>query len=216
MTTGSPQLKFRSNAARVGAWAWVTFAVLNLVDIVWRGRDMTALVMATVLIFGCGVAYVLGLRPAIVGDETGLTFRNLLRDVRVPWGAVRKIEGTDSVKVRYAGAGGGEAVSRAWTLQSSPRAQARAQARAQRDAQKLPAGAAEALKTRTPTAYAAQQLNELADRHRPKTTKSGNPSKAAEQAAKPSGSVTWSMTALAALAIPATAVIIAVLTATLT
>ncbi|MFG2002540.1 PH domain-containing protein [Spirillospora sp. NPDC048911] len=217
MTTGSPQLKFRSTAARVGAWAWVAFAALNLADIVWRGRNMTAVVMGAVLVLGCGIAYVLGLRPAIVGNEKGLTFRNPLRDVRVPWGAVRKIEGTDSVKVRYLGAGGAEFTSRAWTLQSSPRAQARAQARAHRDAQRLPAGAAEALKTRTPTAYAAQQLTELADRHRPKTVKSGNPSKAAEQVnAKPAGAVTWSSTALAALAVPAIAVIAAILVANFT
>ncbi|MFP3967898.1 PH domain-containing protein [Actinomadura fulvescens] len=217
MTTGSPQLRFRSTAARVGAWAWVAFAALNLVDIVWRGRTLTALVMAMVLIFGCGVAYVLGLRPAIVGDESGLTFRNPLRDVRVPWGAVRKIEGTDSVKVHYVGAGGTELVSRAWTLQSSPRAQARAQARAERDARKLPAGAAEALRTRTPTAYAAQQLTEMADRHRPKAGRSGNPGKAAQQAdGKPTGAVTWSVPAVAALAVPAAAVIVALLAAMIT
>ncbi|MEU5883115.1 PH domain-containing protein [Spirillospora sp. NPDC047279] len=216
MTSGSPQLKFRSTAARVGAWAWVVFAALNLVDIGWRGRDTTSAVLAAVLVLGCGVAYVLGLRPAILGDESELTFRNPLRDVRVPWGAVRKIEGTDSVKVTYRGAGGGDFTSRAWTLQSSPRAQARARARAEKDARNLPAGAAAVLKERSPTAYAAQQLNEMAGRHRPKAAKSGDPSKGTTDKEKASGSVTWSRTALAALVVPGAAVLVAVLLAVLT
>ena len=83
----TPLLTIRSTPARVGAWAWMAFAALNLIDIALRGRDAASAVMAALLLLGCGIAYVLGLRPAVVADEGGFTVRNPLRDVRVPWRA---------------------------------------------------------------------------------------------------------------------------------
>ncbi|MBO2452080.1 PH domain-containing protein [Actinomadura barringtoniae] len=204
-------LKFRSTAARVGAWTWMVFAALNLVDIVVRGRDTTALVMAALLIFGCGLAFVLGLRPIILGDDSGVTLRNPLRDVRVPWAAVRKIEDKDAIVVRYRGTDGAERASRAWVLQTSPRARAKAEARARADAKKVPGSAADHLAGRTPTQYAAQQLTEMGDRQRPTKGKPGNPAAAAEkdaqktaeaQLGKTSGTVAWSPAAVLALGIP--------------
>jgi hypothetical protein len=210
-------LKFRSTAARVGAWAWMVFAALNLIDILVRGRDSTALVMAALLIFGCGLAYVLGLRPVILGEESGLTLRNPLRDVRVPWGAMRKVEGKDAIVVRYRGEDGSEQASRAWVLQSSPRAQAKAEARARADAKKVPGAAADHLAGRTPTQYAAQQLTEMGERERPKGGKSGNPATAQQTAErdadKPRGTVAWSLPALLALAIPGAFLLVAVVIA---
>lgn len=204
-------LKFRSTAARVGAWAWMVFAALNLIDIIVRGRDTTSLVMAALLIFGCGLAFVLGLRPIILGDDHGVTLRNPLRDVRVPWAALRKVEDKDAIVVRYRGTDGAERASRAWVLQTSPRARAKAEARARADAKKIPGKAADHLAGRTPTQYAAQQLNEMCERQRPTKGKPGNPAAAAEQSAqktaeadlgKTSGSVSWSPAAVLALAVP--------------
>ncbi|MFD0854100.1 PH domain-containing protein, partial [Actinomadura adrarensis] len=69
----TPLLTIRSTPGRVAAWAWIAFSALNLIDIAVRGRDMASLVMTTLLLFGCGIAYVLGLRPAVVADEDGVT-----------------------------------------------------------------------------------------------------------------------------------------------
>ncbi|MEV4252653.1 PH domain-containing protein, partial [Spirillospora sp. NPDC049652] len=109
----TPLYSVRSPVARVAAWAWVAFTVLNLLDLGFGltgkpARDTTGLVMAALLLVGCGIAYVLGLRPAIVADEAGVVFRNPLRDIRAPWRSVRRIEGRDAVVVTFAQAGGAE------------------------------------------------------------------------------------------------------------
>jgi hypothetical protein len=217
----TPLLTIRSTAARVGAWAWMAFAALNLVDIALRGRDMASLVMVAFLLLGCGIAYALGLRPAVVADEQGITVRNPLRDIRIPWGSSRKIEGADALTFQFVDADGGERKAKAWVHQTSPRARAKAEARQRRQAQGLPDAAAAALKHNTPTSYAAQQLNELARAHKPKVKASSTNSKDAaaklkeaksEDEAKakdrdaevpvPRGTISWSRPAVMALAIP--------------
>ncbi|XVQ12183.1 PH domain-containing protein [Spirillospora sp. CA-255316] len=198
----TPLLTIRSTAARVGAWAWTAFAALNLLDIALRGRDMASAVMAAVLLLGCGIAYVMGLRPAVVADDGGLTVRNPLRDARVPWTALRGVEGTHALVFTFADPESprGERAVKAWVHQTSPRAQARAEARAARQNRGVPAAK---LKGRTPTAYAAQQLSEIADRHRPKAgggkddRKGGTATKEAV-----TGALAWSRPAVAALAVP--------------
>uniref|UniRef100_UPI001041AAD4 PH domain-containing protein n=1 Tax=Actinomadura roseirufa TaxID=2094049 RepID=UPI001041AAD4 len=158
-----------------------------------------------------GIAYVIGLRPAIIGDDAGVTVRNPLRVARAPWRAVREIQGTHTLTVRFAGPGGTELKARAWVHQTSPRAQARAEARARREAGGGAAGrgagkSAEALrKGRTPAAYAAQRLTEIHERQRPRT-RSGAPDRAAaawaEEDAPATGTISWSVPAVAALAVP--------------
>ena len=191
----TPLLTIRSTPARVGAWAWTAFAVLNLIDIAVRGRDMASAVMASILLLGCGIAYVVGLRPAVVADEDAVTVRNPLREARLPWTALRDVTGTHALVFRYT-VPGGERSLKAWVLQTSPRAQAKAEARAAREARKLPAGAAAKLKGRTPTTYAAQQLNDLAGKHRPK----GKGGTTTEEAV--TEGLVWSRPAVAAVAVP--------------
>ncbi|MEV5569238.1 PH domain-containing protein [Spirillospora sp. NPDC052269] len=195
----TPLYSVRPPVARVAAWAWVAFTVLNLLDL-GLGltgkpvRDMTGAVMAAVLLAGCGVAYVLGLRPVIVADEAGVTVRNPLRDIRAPWRAVRRIEAKDAITLTFAqadGPDGSERSMRLWVLQSSPRAAAKAEARSKRDAARLPKGAEKALKGRTPTMFAVEQLNEIAERERPKTDEDAT-----------TGTVRWSPVAVASLVVP--------------
>lgn len=186
---------FRSTAARVGAWVWMTFAALNLADIAVRGRTVDSAVAASVLLCGCGAAYVFGLRPRIAADEAGVELRNPLRDVRVPWPALREIEATDAVLIHYTDADRADRTARAWVLQSSPRARAREERRARRERRRLPDHVAEQVAGRTPTQFAVQQLNELAAKRRPKPGQV----KTAEAA---SGTPAWSRIALAALAAP--------------
>ncbi|RAY15625.1 PH domain-containing protein [Actinomadura craniellae] len=184
-----PEMVLRSTGARVAAWVWLVFAALNLLDVALRGRDAAAAVAAAALLLGCGIAYVLGLRPRIEAGEHGLRLRNPLRDIDAPWPAVRKIEATHAVVLHYTGADGAERTARAWVLQTSPRAAAR-QKRHTRDA---------ALKDRTPTTYAVEQLNEVAARHR------GGPEPGAG-----TGTARWSRSAVAALAVPAALLAVAV------
>jgi hypothetical protein len=175
-------MTIRSTGGRVAAYAWLVFAVLNLVDLfVGITGDpvysLTTVTIAFLLLLGCGIAYAIGLRPAIAADDEAVLVRNPLRDVRAPWGAVRRIEGKNAVTVRFTGPDGTELETRAWTHQTSPRAQAKAEARARKEERKGQAPGID-LRGRTPAAFAAQQLNDMRDRQRPKT-KSGAPDKAA-------------------------------------
>lgn len=206
-------MTIRSTGGRLAACAWLVFAALNLADLAFgitgeAHYGLSAAVIAVLLLLGCGIAYVVGLRPAIVGDDDGVTIRNPLRDVRVPWRAVREIQGTHALTVRFAGPGGTELKRRAWVHQTSPRAQAKAEARARRDETAKVPGAH--LKGRTPAAFAAQQLNEIRERRRPRT-RSGAPGKAAVAKEKAgaeaedgpvTGTVTWSIPAVASLSVP--------------
>ncbi|MES9543259.1 MULTISPECIES: PH domain-containing protein [unclassified Actinomadura] len=210
-------MTIRSTGGRVAAYAWLVFAALNLVDLFFGitgdpDYSLTTVTIAFLLLLGCGIAYAVGLRPVIVGDDAGITVRNPLRDVRVPWGAVRRIEGKNAVTVVFAGPDGTDLETRAWVLQTSPRAQAKAEARAEKEARKG-RGQGLDLRGRTPTAYAAQQLNEMKDRQRPKA-RSGAPDKAAKAKAEEEGpargTVKWSVPAVASLAVPL-AVLVALL-----
>ena len=205
---------------RVAAYAWLVFAALNLVDIVFGitgdpSLSATTFGIGALLLLGCGVAYTVGLRPAIIGDDDGVALRNPLRDVRAPWPAVRRIEGANALTVRFTTADGTETASRAWVHQTSPRAQAKAEARARKEQSGGQSHGVD-LRGRTPSAYAAEQLTEMRDRLRPKT-RSGAPDKAAAAEAESGdayGTVTWSVPALAALLVPAAALVVIVIVGT--
>ncbi|WP_067795593.1 PH domain-containing protein [Actinomadura formosensis] len=206
-------MTIRSTLGRVVAYAWLVFAGLNIIDLftgITGDPDYSLMTISItfVLLLGCGIAYTIGLRPAIVGDEEALTIRNPLRDVRVPWAAIHKIEGTNAVTVRFTGPDGTDLETRAWVHQTSPRAQAKAEARAERQARKSEAPALD-LRGRTPTGFAARQLNEMRDRHRPEPG-SGAPGKAAavKTDAPARGTVQWSLPAVASLVVPLVALVV--------
>jgi hypothetical protein len=184
---------FLSGGIRFCGWAWIAFAVLNLADLIWRGRDMASVVAAAVMILGCGVAYTVALRPRIVADEEAVRFHNLVRDVRLPWGAIDRFEGGDAV---YAYTG--ETRHRAYVLQTSPRARAKQEMRARREEKRLPDAVAEYMRGRTATDFAVEQLRELAAGHQ-----------------ETEGVVTksWAWPAIVALAVPGIATVVTIVIA---
>ncbi|GAA4621716.1 hypothetical protein GCM10023196_011120 [Actinoallomurus vinaceus] len=188
---------FRPPAARFFGWAWMVFAAANLVDIIWRGDDAASLIAATVMIVGCGLAYVIALRPRIVADDEAVRLHNLIRDVRVPWGAVERIEGGDGVYVHA-----GERRFRAFVLQVSPRNRMRLEAKARREERKLPDKVAEYVKGRTQTDYAVEQLGEMAEERSRRSGQDGT-----------EPAVTWAWPAITALALPGLAFVVAVVIA---
>lgn len=186
---------FRPQAARFFGWAWIVFAVANLADIAWRGRDLGSLIAATVMVLGCGIAYAAGLRPRIIAGGTGVHLHNLVRDVRVPWRGVERVEGGEAVCVHSGGRG-----FRAFVMQSSPRTRARHEARARREDAKLPDEVAQHLKDRTQTDFVVEQLREIAHEHRADT----GPADA---------TVTWAWPPIIAVIVPAVAFAAAVVLA---
>jgi hypothetical protein len=185
---------FRSMPFYVLGWVWIVLAAALLIDVAARGRDADSAIAAGALLLGSGIAYVIGLRPRVVADDEGVRLHNPLRDVRVPWSAIDKIEATDAIVLHS-----GDSAYRAWALQSSPRARLRAEARTRRTKSTVPDHVAEYVQGRLPVDFAAEQLNELAREHR-----GGAP-------AATSVAVCWA--AIAAIAVPAAILAVSILIA---
>jgi hypothetical protein len=198
--SGKPRV-FRSTAALVGGWTWMVFAALNLLDVAIRGRDTASLVATAVLLTGCGIAYVLGIRPRVTADDSGVRVRNPFRDADLPWRSVRTVDATDAVRIHYAGPDSSDQVVRVWCLPSSPRARAKAERQSRRDAATLPKDVAKQVAGKTPVKYAVEQLTELAAAHR-----KGDPA---------TGTVRWSLLAILSLVLPVALLAITLLIATL-
>jgi hypothetical protein len=91
---------FRLGPPVVVWWVWLVFAAANLADLIVQASwgHFTAVVTA-ILVTLTGVAYACALRPRVIADEVGLTVRNPFRDYRVPWSAIRDVDGGDWVRV---------------------------------------------------------------------------------------------------------------------
>ncbi len=147
MTASQPPDKpqvFRSPTAVVVWVVWLLFAAGNGIDLAARGRDHVSAVAAAILLLATGAAYVTAQRPRIIADKTGVTLRHPLRDHRIGWAGVAKVDLTDLLRVhcRWVGPavavpgqpGGKEhhKVISAWAVHYSRRRQLTAEARARR------------------------------------------------------------------------------------
>ena len=182
---------FTSTPARVLGWILVAVAVANFVDIGVRGRDHASLIAAAALLLGCGIVYVLCLRPGLVAGDDAVLMRNPLRDVRVPWAALDTVDVTDALRLHA-----GDRKYRSWALQESSRARARARMRKPRT--DLPENVADAVAGRTRSEYVAEQLREMSAERR-----GGSAAAGAE--------VAWSWPSVAAVAVPAVLLVVAIL-----
>jgi hypothetical protein len=90
---------FRSVTAIIVWWAWVLFAVGNLIDLAVQGRDHLSVVAAAILLLVTGIAYVTAERPRVISDDDGITVRNPLRDHRIPWPLVVRVDLADLLRV---------------------------------------------------------------------------------------------------------------------
>jgi len=132
---------FRSPLAVVVWIVWLLFAVGNWIDLAVQGRDHGSVVAAAILLLATGVAYVTALRPRVIADADGVTVRNPLRDHRVGWAGVAKVDLSDLLRV-HVDAGQGDAgqggtrrkVISAWAVHYSRRRKLAAEARARRRA----------------------------------------------------------------------------------
>ena len=111
----------RPAAARVGAWAWFLLALGNLADVVHRGSGQSARVAFAGILLASALVYLLAFRPALVVDDEGVLARNPLRDVRVPWPALRHVDTTDVLRLHE-----DQRVHRVWAVRAGHGARDRA------------------------------------------------------------------------------------------
>ncbi len=130
--SGQPQT-FRSPTAVVVWIVWLLFAVGNWIDLAVQGRDHTSAVAAAILLLATGGAYAIAQRPRIIADDAGVTVRNPLRDHRIGWTAVARVDLADVVRL-HCEWGQRRKVISAWAVHYSRRRQLAAEARARRPA----------------------------------------------------------------------------------
>jgi len=136
---GKPQT-FRSPTALVVWVVWLLFAVGNWIDLAVQGRDHASAIAAALLLLGTGAAYVTAQRPRIIADDAGVTIRNPLRDHRVGWAGVARVDLVDLLRVHCDGGQGPAGATQkpkvisAWAVHYSRRRQFAAEARARRAA----------------------------------------------------------------------------------
>jgi len=200
---------YRSPGGVILWWAWVVLAAVVLADVVVQGRDHMSLVAAALTLAITGVVYACALWPRVVADADGITVLNPVREYRVPWGAVDRVDIHGPLRVHCQvpeGAAKGRVIS-SWALQTSPRAVMRGQARARRAVRRgappsgyghYPRDVQDVL-ARTTGEQAVHFLAERAQR---------------EQAAGAAGGpprVQWAWPAIAAMAVPAALLLAVVL-----
>jgi hypothetical protein len=208
---GASPLTFRSPFAVVIWWAWLLFALGNLIDLAVQGRDHFSVVAAFILVLVTGVVYTTAQRPRILAADDGLTIVNPFRQHRIGWAAVTAVEATDLVRVRCEWPDGSRVIY-SWAVGSSRRRQATQQMRANRSRLRpprvsgsgrpfaAPAGSAESA-VLADVGPVVSALRAYAERARAVTPR--------QQANAPVS--TWCWTAVAAIVIPALALVIAVL-----
>jgi hypothetical protein len=134
---------FRSPTALVVWVVWLLFAVGNWIDLAVQGRDHLSAIAAAILLLVTGIAYDTAQRPRIIADDAGMTVRNPLRDHRIGWASVTKVDLTDLLRVHcdwgtQIGAPPGSKehskVVSSWAVHYSRRRQFAADARARRAA----------------------------------------------------------------------------------
>ncbi len=129
-SSDKPQV-FRSPTAVVVWIVWLVFAGANWIDLAVQGRDHASAVAAAILLLATGIAYVTAQRPRIIADKAGVTVRNPLRDHRIGWLGVAKVDVADLLRVHCDWAGppgtvGGQEhhkVISAWAVHYSRRRQ---------------------------------------------------------------------------------------------
>jgi hypothetical protein len=224
---------YRSPFAVLIWWVWALFAIGNLIDLAVQGRDHFSLVAAFILVLVTGVVYAAALRPRIIADDDGLSIVNPLRDHRIGWPAVASVEATDLIRVRcewplggredtapqggqaeggQTAAGVGKRVIYSWAVHSSRRRQFAAQIRAERvRSRPRGTGSGSPFAAPPPRDTPAPTFGDVG----PVVSALGARAKQAHevapsQQARPPVS-TWYWPALAAIVIPALALVVAVL-----
>jgi hypothetical protein len=189
-------------------WVWLAFAVANIAGVASQAATRFAVVVTAIIVTVTGVVYACALRPRMIADDTGLRVLNPVRDHIVPWGNVVSVTAGDWVRVRYqpgpgAAPGAAPKTVDSWALFVPARTRLRAERRARDPAAharswRLPEEARRALSL-SPAQAIAKRLDDRAAAER----RSG--------AAAGRAMARWAWPSLAAIVVPAVALIVILL-----
>ena len=195
---------FRRTGPLVFWWIWLAFAAFNVVDLAIQGSGHFAVVVTAILVAVTGVAYACALRPRVIASDAGLAVKNPVRDYRIPWGAVETVDVGDWVRVHCTpvpGQATGKTID-CWALFAPARYRRKTGRTAQTRAFAAgPKVSDEAMRLMSMTAVQAmaREMDERARRERAAGAAGGAPA------------ASWAWPSLAAMILPALALLIVTL-----
>jgi hypothetical protein len=195
-------------------WAWLVFAVANLIDLAIARSGHTSLVTAVALVAITGVAWACAFRPRLIADASGVQILNPFRDYRVPWHVVQAVEFGGWVRIRCLPAPGKTTTKTidSWALYAPPRSRLKAERAAYSGAtgyavrSALPDQATH-FASLPPGPVIARRLDERARRER-----EAQPRMAGQNSQAEAGQVAgrWARASLATMIIPALALVVVI------
>jgi Bacterial PH domain len=127
------RVAFRRGAPFVIWWAWIAFAIFNVVQIAIPDHDYFSIELAAGLLGVTAIMYACTVRPKVLADPEGVLVHNPFRSHRIRWGALEGVYLGDSVEfscTRPAPKKGKTIYC--WALYSGRRSRMKSQVRAQR------------------------------------------------------------------------------------
>lgn len=221
---GKPDV-FRSPMAVLVWWLWLLFALGNLIDLAVQGRDRTSVDAAVALLLITGIVYATAQRPRVISADGGVTIKNPIRDHKLSWSVIDNFDVLDLIRAHCSwqdGAAERHKVYYAWAVHASRRRQVNAQVRAARRAtrpgQSRGAAQSRGLGFSVPAppprsaGYAAPAPQSLAGEADQVVRTLSERLEAAHDTAGASAPVSaWSWSAIAAMVVPAIALLIVLL-----
>lgn len=97
--TSPSQHVFRQRSPLALAVVCGAIGLVLLVSMAWQWADDPQPLFAAWVLFGLALLWSLFVRPAVLLDDEGVTIRNVIRDIRIPWVLVTSVESRWSLKV---------------------------------------------------------------------------------------------------------------------
>jgi hypothetical protein len=111
--TSTKQQLFRQRSPLGLAAACGVTGLVLLVSMAWQWAEHPEPLFATWVVFILAVVWSLFVRPAVLLDEDGVTIRNVVRDIHIPWVRVTDVECRWNLKVFV-----GDRAYTAWAISS--------------------------------------------------------------------------------------------------
>ena len=112
-TSAATSKTYRQRSSQLVAFIFIAFALVLIVSMLRSWSTDPSPLFLSVLLLGIAGSWALFLRPAVVVDREVVTLRNVLHDVQVPWPLLTDVEARWNVKVFV-----GERGYTAWAVSS--------------------------------------------------------------------------------------------------